>query len=766
MKKIFFLVFVCLSFLCCKIDVKTPQKDFPAQTESPAEDPAPDPAPAPTPAPTPDPEPESQVRYELKTGPQINAILWSLYGDDVIGFLPSTERPPEGKTVYYLDIEEKNVMVWESDNWTKIYYYAEGVTTGDKNGKLVLNEDSSHFFEGCRRMENIDVSKFDTSSVVNMSQMFSNCTCLTNLDLSHFNTSKVTDMSAMFNSCEYLSELNISSFDTSNVKKMDNMFCHCHALKTLDLSSFVPEKVENMKSMFFCCATLESITFSNFNTINVKNMEQMFYYCLSLTDLDLSSFNTSNVTTMTGMFGYCKKLQTLNVSSFNTNEVTAMNGMFESCETIESLDLSSFNTQKVIDMELMFASCKALKNLDVSSFDTSNVSDMRDMFACCSSLIILDLSGFDFSQNGGTHYTSPDTFYCDYMFSGCSSLKTIYATKRVPLKSGIDYQICDLNMFTGCTSLVGGSGTTFDENHTDSTYARIDGGEDNPGFFTEVRYELKNGDAINRMVHLKAFLPSSEPPSDDISDINYLDIEEKNVPVWDDLNTNTTYYYAKGVTTPGAVGRLMMHPSAAGMFFCQQDIETIDISVFDSRNVTSMENMFRDCEKLKTVDISHFNTSKVTNMCMMFYNCCSLTNLDVSNFDTSNVENMDRMFFVCAAPVLDVSKFNTSKVTDMNQMFSSCSVTELDVSNFDTSKVKSMYRMFADSPWLETIIASTNFDTSSLEDGADMFESCASLVGGKGTAYDLVHNDSTYARIDGGPDSETPGYFTLKESTD
>ena len=39
-------------------------------------------------------------------------------------------------------------------------------------------------------------------------------------------------------------------------------------------------------------------------------------------------------------------------------------------------------------------------------------------------------------------------------------------------------------MFKGCTSLVGGMGTTYDENHTDAAYAHPDK-EDNPGYFTE-----------------------------------------------------------------------------------------------------------------------------------------------------------------------------------------------------------------------------------------------------------------------------------------
>ena len=39
-------------------------------------------------------------------------------------------------------------------------------------------------------------------------------------------------------------------------------------------------------------------------------------------------------------------------------------------------------------------------------------------------------------------------------------------------------------MFEGCTSLVGGQGTTYDSSHTDASYARIDGGSSNPGYLT------------------------------------------------------------------------------------------------------------------------------------------------------------------------------------------------------------------------------------------------------------------------------------------
>ena len=44
-------------------------------------------------------------------------------------------------------------------------------------------------------------------------------------------------------------------------------------------------------------------------------------------------------------------------------------------------------------------------------------------------------------------------------------------------------------MFDGCESLVGGKGTTYDDNFTNATYARPDGGPNKPGYFTEKTFQ-------------------------------------------------------------------------------------------------------------------------------------------------------------------------------------------------------------------------------------------------------------------------------------
>ena len=60
-----------------------------------------------------------------------------------------------------------------------------------------------------------------------------------------------------------------------------------------------------------------------------------------------------------------------------------------------------------------------------------------------------------------------------------------------------------------------------------------------------------------------------------------------------------------------------------------------------------MSYMFVECSSLTSLDLSHFDTSNVTNMRNMFSGCLGLIKLDLSLFDTSKVTNMTEMFKMC-----------------------------------------------------------------------------------------------------------------------
>ena len=170
--------------------------------------------------------------------------------------------------------------------------------------------------------------------------------------------------------------------------------------------------------------------------------------------------------------------------------------------------------------------------------------------------------------------------------------------------------------------------------------------------------------------------------------------------------------------------------------------------------------MFYDCSALTTLDLSNFDTKNVTDMWGMFENCKSLTTLDLSNFNTKNVTSMRSMFYGCTAlTTLDISSFDTQNVTETENMFCGCSaLTTLDLSNFDTQNVTYMSDMFYDCITLKTIYASDKFVTTACEywGGQKIFYHCYNLVGA--VPYDENKVGKEMANY-------TTGYFTYKAAT-
>ena len=310
----------------------------------------------------------------------------------------------------------------------------------------------------------LDLSNFDTSKVTDMTSMFYRSQTEL-LNLSSFDTSKVTSMSGMFSDSQATTIKGLENFNTSNVTDMCDMFAGTK-VRTLNLSKFDTSKVTNMSGMF-ADTSLTSLNVSNFNTSKVTDMSCMFVGG-KFTILDLSNFDTSNVDNMGGMF-IDSQVKTLDLSNFDTSNVTEMWRMFDGAQATKIV-LSSFNTSNVTNMYQMFSKSH-VNNLDLSNFNTSKVIDMNRMFWSTYATTI-DVSSFDTSK-----VTDMNS-----MFYGGDNLKTIYASSKFVTTAVSDSEV----MFEGSTSLVGGAGTKYNSSYTDKTYARIDDGTSNPGYFTDI----------------------------------------------------------------------------------------------------------------------------------------------------------------------------------------------------------------------------------------------------------------------------------------
>ena len=145
----------------------------------------------------------------------------------------------------------------------------------------VINNARGMFY-GCNEITEIDLKKFDTSQVTDMSSMFKHCSSITSIDVSNLNTKMVKSMSAMFRACSSLSSINIKNFDTSSVTSTERMFSYCGSLKSIDITHFNTRLFSESYSMFFSNYELTSIDLSNFNGQRLTQIFKIFYDCRKL----------------------------------------------------------------------------------------------------------------------------------------------------------------------------------------------------------------------------------------------------------------------------------------------------------------------------------------------------------------------------------------------------------------------------------------------------------------------------------------------------
>ena len=200
-----------------------------------------------------------------------------------------------------------------------------------------------------------------------------------------------------------------------------------------------------------------------------------------------------------------------------------------------------------------------------------------------------------------------------------------------------------------------------------------------------------------------------------------LSTQDSESPIYGWFDNGTIYYYTDAET-------VYLNQDSSSMFYYLQWLTWLEISNWDTSNVTNMWWMFEYCSSLENIDVSNWDTSNVTNMEGLFYSCSSLTWLNLNSWNTSNVTNMEGLFYSCSSLTwLNLNSWNTSNVNKMSYMFKDCSnLINLDISSWDTSNVTEMHSMFQNCSNLINLDVSS-WDTSSVTFMSFMFYGCESL---------------------------------------
>ena len=641
-------------------------------------------------------------------------------------------------------LEEIDVTNWDLSGAKDLRWLFAGATslkiikwldTWDTSNIINMSE----MFYQCYNLEEINVSNRNTSKVTNMYEMFRDCDKLEELDLSHFDVSNVTNLREMFQDCNKLKILNLEGRNIGNITSWNigNIIHYCNNLEELNLSwwdfrnirwdnlfsnnlsSYQLAKLKklnmintkfswSMYSSFSGIPNVEEIKFDWIDTSNVTDMHEMFAGCGKLTWLDLSNWNTSNVGRVDNMFTYCNNLQGVNMSGRDFRNASANNLFvhYGNATWIRYVDMT--NARFSWNLSFIFGQIKNVEEIKLDWVDTSNVTYMNQMFYWCSKLTGLDLSSFDTSN----------VTNMNAMFNWDSNLK-ILNLSNFDTSNVTDFWW----MFWYCNNLEEINLSWWDF----SNYKPYGG-----LFMSMTAWWIPSLKKLN-MRNTK-FSWSVESAFNWLSGLQTIDLEWANT-------SNVTKMNA--------------------MFYWCSSLTWLNLSNWDTSNVTGMEVMFSWCNKLESLKLDNWDLSKNPNMGwfisktpslksismsgwiipVSFANVIwriwwnpnnSLEEIDVTNWnleetkdiwwlfadsrnlktikwldtrDTSGVTNMSFVFYNCYnLGSIDVSNWDTSSVTNMSSMFNTCSsITWLDLSSFDTSNVTSMEAMFVNCAWLQNL---------------------------------------------------------------
>ena len=582
------------------------------------------------------------------------------------------------------------VYVWYKDG--VVYYYSE-------EEKIPLNKSSSSMFESLSNVIEIDLSGFDTSNVTSMSSMFSDCKSLRSIDLSNFDTSNVTSMSSMFSWCTSLTSIDLSVFDMSKVTSVSSMFYNLPSLKELKTPKISPTIDISIGKSLYDSNDNEytKLTSTTPTEIILKTKAAMITgYQFNAKIKQLAGNANATYNTIDEHITKIKK---------ETNANNIPSGVIGNSNNVVSTSDSYYPVYVWYkDGVIYYYTEDSYIVLNSSSYN---------MFSGLSNVTEINLSGFDMSK-----VTSVSS-----MFNNLTSLKELITPKINPtieISIGKSLYDSDGNEYTKLSST-----TPIETLLTVPERAIMLTGYQ---FNAKIKQLAGNNNASylttdENITKIKRETNVNNIPSGVIGNSNnVVSTSDSYYPVYAWYKNGVIYYYTED-------NKVLLNKNSSSMFSDLLKVTEIDLSGFDTSNVTTMSSMFSNCSSLTSIDLSNFSTSKVNSMSYMFYECSGLTSLNLSGFNTTNVTSMNSMFSGCSRLTsLNLSNFNTSNVTNMTSMFGGCSsITSLNLSSFDTSKVTTMDGMFYECSKLTSLNLS-NFNTSNVTTMSSMFSNCSSLT--------------------------------------
>ena len=545
-------------------------------------------------------------------------------------------------------------------------------------------KDCQNLFSGKDYIINVDLTSFNARNVTTMEKMFYKCKNLKSVNLSNLNAEKLTDISEMFYECNNLTNVNLSSFNIINVTDMKYMFSHS-GLKKINLNFINTHNLKNITGLFSYCENLEVVDFSSFNTKNVTNMSELFKGCLKLNNIDLSYLNTEKTKDMKSFFAKTN-IKDINLSLLDTKNVENMEYFFAESTNIVINEKNFLNTKNCINMDYMFFKCD-LKNVNFSYIDTRNAESMIS-FLAESQNITINQNSFLNSKN--CINMNCMLFKCDLKNVNFSYIDTRNAESMKSFLAESQNITINQNSFLNSKNCLnmGGFFSGCDLTNVNFKFLDTRNVENMDYFFSEsINININNDNPLNlkNCTNLNNLFFNC-----DLSNVNFSFLNIRNVEKIQNL-----FIDCKNITIKDKYIFNSKNCNYMEGIFSNCDLKNVNFSFLYTKNVRDIKNFFNDCKNISINKNSFLNLKSCINIEKMFYNC-DLEDVDFSYMDLKNVVNMAYFFNKCEnIKINDKSFMNLNNCVKMDYMFIECDLKNVDFSFLKTENITSMKGFFS-----------------------------------------------------------------------
>lgn len=297
---------------------------------------------------------------------------------------------------------------------------------------------------------------------------------------------------------------------------------------------------------------------------------------------------------------------------------------FAGSTKLKSVDLSHLDTSQVTSMAGAFNGDTGLNDANLSGWNIQNMTNLSSLFYGANNLYNVDMSGWNFINNPNTNSMFS---YADYNLKSVNlknaknvtdDILRIY-TRAIKNSNATTADLSDINLSPNVTSLHGLFSNMPDLKNVNLSGLDISHITDMGGmFFNDTSLKSVNLSGLNleKVKDLSTMFYGAN---------NLENVDFSNTKFALDANTNVMFAFAdtklQNVNINGAKNITREVLDAVIRAAKNSKATTLDLSgVSFSPSITSFNNLFSNMPNIESIDLTGWDTSHITDMSYMFFN--------------------------------------------------------------------------------------------------------------------------------------------------